>query len=180
MWHVDCSEALLLFGSTPSLSIQSPTSCIRVIRSRVLVHPPGSNQPHKLLRSLLSMFSLYAVGLHLATYISITCAQVVVDGQVFTNALAIVDSPQPNSYVLFTPLRVQVSYLTRHLSVFHAGSPLPFAVDVRFIRTRLIPRILKACFRFLVTVNCRPRPRCQIQVFQRVLSRWKYTSSRSN
>ena len=45
-------------------------------------------------------FLCAAVGLYLATYISVVSAQVVLGGQVFTDALAIVDSPQPNRFVI--------------------------------------------------------------------------------
>ena len=56
-------------------------------------------------------------------------AQVVVNGQIFTNGLAIVDAPQPGTYVPAPP-SLDTPTLTRVDSTLHAGATQSVAIDV--------------------------------------------------
>lgn len=73
------------------------------------------------------MILLNLLWLSLMTFAS---AQVVQNGQVFTNGLAIIDSPQPNTYVKSQVLARQLSLIRRHYSPLHAGSSANIAIDV--------------------------------------------------
>jgi hypothetical protein len=80
----------------------------------------------------LPSFSLAIAAFCLTLFIPVSFAQVVVNGQVFTNGLAIVDAPQPRRSV--NPLHVMECVdLYCSGSSFSVGSDIPIAVDVSML-----------------------------------------------
>ena len=108
------------------------------------------------------LFDLLAVlfTLSFLTRPALVAAQFLVNGQIFTNALAIVDAPAPNS-------------------TFHAGANMPMAIDVCFPISFLPVALHPTCdHRFLVMANYRRLLRLPTLDWTHPSTRSSFTSCR--
>lgn len=87
-------------------------------------------------QSLLSFVTLFFLSLTVV-HIQSVVGQVLVNGQIFTDGLAIIDAPAPNTYVQNLISVLDYTLISVSCSTLHAGATQSVAIDVR-LRTTLL------------------------------------------